>query len=146
MSRYPVDMSVMTNASGNEIPAMPDDPFEHLPVLRTLLTLMSPHTSAGMNRHTSSLLSTLEVTNVPPKPHHSKVAKREHKEALINHHDSLSNLFPDTIIPQNIGSNKSLLRMLRDHYETQQQHLPGQCSTYSVFNTDIDIFDRQLKV
>ncbi len=145
-SRVQVDMSVRRDQRGCVIPAMPDDPLIHLVDVSIACRTHSPTTRADMQLHETCLLSRWQVYNVPLCPHPDKVVKQRHARAIRNHSDGLDNLHPDTILPVNITANKHFLRLMREHYEGNRQHLDDVCPVYSVFATDIDIANKQLRV
>jgi hypothetical protein len=140
-----VDMKLEVDEDGKVAPAMPDDIFERVEELKHLFHLANDPDTDQLRRYDSSLSHQLDVRTVPPKPEPDLLTSQKHKTALINGHDSLDNLHPGGIFKQNIGSNKGLLQLLRNHYEDEGQ-LDGSCEKYSAFVMDIDIFSRVIKV
>lgn len=143
-SRVPVTMDLEESKEGI-IPAMPDDLYGMLPVFKKLFVLHNPQEDTSMMRYRTSLVTNLDVRNIPLKPAARMLSQERHRTAITSGCDRLDNLFPDKIISVNIGSNLGFMRILRNHYEDKQQHT-GNCQEYSSFNADIDIFDRFLKV
>ena len=145
-SRTPVDMRVCRDMTGAIIPAMPDDPMIMLDTIVSACQTYSPSERLLMQKHSKSLITIWKVHNVPLCPHPSAVSKPAHASAIRNHSDGMENMYPDTILPVNIGANKSFLRLMREHYESRDQHQADECPEYSVFATDIDIANKQLRV
>ena len=96
-------------------------------------------------RHATSMTTLLKVDRIPLKPHHKRLNDRRHVEALKNSHDSLDNFHCDKIMPINIGANRGLLQILREHHVAKGQ-LQEDCTRYTVFNVDVDIYARMMKV
>jgi hypothetical protein len=144
-SRVDVDMSIRTDNETKEIePAMPHHIYDMYPTLKQTFLQHNTNTAECPMRYSSSLTTLLVVKNVPLKPSHHKLRKPEHKQAVHEGHDSLDNCFPEGIVATNIGSNKGLLQLMRNHYESVCVANVGQ--RYSCLNVDANIFDRILKV
>lgn len=142
VTRTPVSMSLMYD--GDEvIPAMPDDIFATEGVLTQLHKALSA--KSGMHEHKSSLVTKFKVLCVPVKPEVRHLNEQKHKDAIKAGHDGLDNLLCDNIVPINIGSNRGLLQILRDHYVQNEQHV-GAARKYTVFNCDENIYIRIIKV
>ena len=126
---------------GEVFPIMPVDPFENWDsVLNQVLTAIP----------TFEYIETCQIDKwkvccIPIKPECVNVDDPGHRKALKSGGE-LDTLFPMKIIAENIGSNKGLGRILRAHYEDKRQHQPGKCKKYTVFNVDMDIFQRMIKV
>jgi len=146
VSRMGIDMSVRHDEHGEVIPAMPDDLFVGLDEVVQSLSRYSPHKRRAMKRHSRCLLTRYDVRNAPPCPDPDNLETLPHQTAVREHHDSMDNLFPDTILPTNIGQNKGFLRLMRQHYEDNCQEDDCEGARYSVFSTDIDICNKQLRV
>jgi hypothetical protein len=149
LRKYPYDdvtMDIMLDDTGTMIPAMPDDPFELLP---NLLHWFKKHVLKDNRQYgyAKQLAIQLDVRCVPLKPKADKLTKEQHKKAIEDGCDRLDSMFPTNLIKQNIGSNRGLCRIMREHYEDMgQHHKPPSCSKYTSFNVDCNIFDRMLKV
>jgi hypothetical protein len=145
VSRVEVDMSIRMNNETKVIePAMPHDVYELYPTLKSIFLKYNGATNECPQRHATSLTTLLGVNNVPLKPSHTKLRKPEHRQAVHEGHDSLDTCFPEGIVGINIGSNKGLLQLMRNHYESVCVANVGK--KYSCLNVDANIFDRILKV
>ena len=102
--------------------------------------------TVDIHYHQIAMVSEFKVNTVPLKPMPENVRKNKWKNYLSSQADSLSLVHPVGLLPQNIGSNIGLGRIMRDHYTDQGQDCPGQCLQYTAFNADIDIFNRVIKV
>jgi hypothetical protein len=144
-SRIDVDMSIRMNNETKEIePAMPHHIYEMYPTLKQAFLVYNEPTAECPSLYSDSLTTLLGVSNVPLKPSHLRLSKPEHKQAVHEGHDSLDNCFPEGIVATNIGSNKGLLQLMRNHYESVCVTNVGK--RYSCLNVDSNIFDRILKV
>ena len=141
-ARVHVDMSLKYQED-TVIPGTPTDPFEDEMSVKAFY--MGVTKESLSQRHASSLTTLLKLDSVPLKPRHHRLNDPRHVAALKNSHDSLDNFHCDQIMPINIGSNRGLLQILRDHYVAKQQ-LQEQCTSYTVFNVDVDIYQRIMKV
>jgi hypothetical protein len=144
LSRVDVDMTVRHGANNLVLPAMPDDIFELYEATRARFLLVTHTQEDCPMLYNTSLTTLLKVNNVPLKPLPCNVAKAEHKEALLQGHDGLSTCYPEGICTLNIGSNRGLIRLLRDHYDSHCVETKDQ--RYTSLNVDNNIFDRVLKV
>lgn len=135
-------MELKYDGEGQIIPAMPENPFDEAD---TLTTLWSTNTIPEEYRE-SSLAVQYKVRNVPLKPLPQHVQRQGHKNALLGGTDKLDTMHPKELLSHNIGNNQGLARIMRLHYEEKKQDIEGMCKEYSAFNTDINIFDRVIKV
>ena len=139
---HDITMDIMRDEDGEIIPAMPDDPFMYR---AELLSMWRIHAVRG-SYYEQSLCFRYEVSNVPPKPVFHKVNNDKHRRAVLGDTSTLSTHYAKGKLPINIGSNMGLARIMRDHYEEKKQHLDNECTSYTAFNADINIFDRVAKV
>jgi hypothetical protein len=144
MSRVDVDMNLRMNEAKEIEPAMPHHIYQMYPIMKRTFSALNPSAADCPMLHAKSLTTLLGVKNVPLKPSHESLSKPEHKQAVHEGHDSLDTCFPEGIVAINIGSNKGLLQLCRNHYETVCVANAG--SKYSCLNVDANIFDRILKV
>jgi hypothetical protein len=145
VARTDVNMDVM-QINGVDIPAMPDDLFGEVNSFLDLFQGVNDYRAIGsMARRTRCLTTLTNVSCIPLTPSVEKLAKEKHRLAILERHDGLDNLITQGIDARNIGSNRGLLKMLREHYNKKLQP-EGLCTKYSIFNTDIDIFERGVKV
>ena len=139
-------------------PAMPleliadttrDDVFELITMYGDLIldkTLdKTKRAPCRMELFENSLVHTWKVNNVPLKPEANNVTRTRHKQAITNKCDSLKNLYPDSILKWNVGSNEGLAQVLRKVYEDAGIHVSDP-HKYTVLNADCNIFDRIVKV
>jgi hypothetical protein len=138
-------MDVLFDDDDEIIPAMPEDPLAFMPKFVKLFKKACV-TTADMYRHASSCVVRMDVRNVPLKPLPAMVGSPRHQAALTDGHDNLNSMVPDCLLKINIGSNIGLARILRDHYEAEEQHINRGCNRYTAFNMDCNIFDRTFKV
>jgi hypothetical protein len=141
-ARVDVDMSLKFDGD-TIIPAMPDDPFMDEKCVKNFY--MGVTNASSKHRHAESLTTQLQVDCIPLKPKHDKLRDARHVAAIKNSHDSLDTFYCDKIIPINIGANRGLLQILRDHMVDKCQ-LEEECTRYTVFNVDVDIYLRMMKV
>jgi hypothetical protein len=138
-----ITMQLMHKVNGDIIPAMPDKPFRMVSTMITMFKAIND--KAGTELHDTCLATVHKVKTVPLKPKPKHMIRELHKDALTQGWDKLTNMYPCGLLDENIGSNIGLLRILRSHYENENQHLEN-CNTYTAFNVDTNIFDRMLKV
>ena len=81
------------------------------------------------------------VRQVPLKPDPAVVGNPALAAVLRESRDGMRNFFPLGMLPENIGSNRGLLLILKDMYGVQPR--PGH---YSFLSADCNIFLRLLKV
>ena len=141
-----VDMSLMVDANGDTIPAMPEKLFGMWPHFKEAYKLMERKTS--MNYLDKSLVERWDVNNVPLKPDWKHELMREkYRAPLKNGCDSLKYLYPDKLVDLNVGANDHLVQLFRGAFE---QHKAACEDTgvpkYLVLNLDCNIFDRVVKV
>ena len=139
-----ISMDLMLDAAGMVIPAMPANPFNRTEQLVKLFTTIT-QTEGCIHVYANSLVLTTKFRTVPLKPKPKHLQEEHHKRALIDGSDKLCTMYPVGIISDNIGSNIGLLRILRNHFDEQNQ-LAGYASVYQSLNVDTNIFDRTLKV
>ena len=139
-----ISMLLTRDAEQRIIPAMPRNPFTFRSKLIGMFFNISDN--EGNLLYDSCIVTTSRTKSVPLKPKTKNMPNRRHREALEQGYDKLTNMYPGAIMPDNIGSNVGLLRIIRRHFERENQHLKDRCKRYSAFNVDCNIFDRMLKV
>lgn len=139
----PVSTAVQVDPEGNIVPAMPDDLFEKE---RRFVKLFDRHKVTATSYQTDSLVRQWKVNTVPLKPVAARVDNDQWRAALQGDQDKLSVMYPKELIAENIGSNLGLASVMREHYESRQQHIEGMCEDYSALNVDENIFMRIIKV
>ena len=138
----PVSMSIMYN-EGDIVPAMPDDLFDK----ESEFKVCWKGALADLTYHAKSKLVKWSIRTVPIKPDATlAVEKIRWRNALKSDCSSLKTLYPHCIIRKNIGSNKGLAEIMRDHYTSNGQDVEGKCDKYSAFIVDENIYMRILKV
>lgn len=149
-----VNMNVVRNDNGEIIPAMPDDPLVYAD--RALALVLSgstgPAGGAGVILNkvpellSTSLLMTWGVDRIPLRPSatNPKVPQR-YRDAITRAPDSLANFYAVGLMPENIGSNLGLARVLRGFYD--DHHLGAdKGERYFSFTMDMNIHKRTLRV
>ena len=131
-----VSMKMMYDDVGECIPAMPDDLFEWVPLLKSMFHV---HRIKD-DYHMTSMATKWEVNAVPLRPQPSKILNDNWRRALHSDADKLTQMYPKQIIKINIGSNEGFGRIMRKHYEDRSQHIIGMCEVYSSMNVDENIF------
>ncbi len=144
--RTEASMDVMRTPDGAQIPAMPKDLFADEKSVIAWALGPVPKCDADKFQHATSMTTRLQVNCVPLKPRADRLAKPRHKAAITSRCNNLDNMYPTAIIPINIGSNRGLMQILRNHYEDNQQNIPGVPTVYKALNVDMNIFIRTLKV
>jgi hypothetical protein len=144
LSRVDVDMTVRHDAKNEVLPAMPDDIFEMYPATKNQFLHVTYTQPDCPTLYSTSLTTTLKVNNVPLKPLAVSLRRADHKAAVEESHDGLSTCYPEGICTLNIGSNRGLIRLLRNHHDTFCVEQKGQ--RYTSLNVDNNIFDRVIKV
>ena len=138
----PVSMSIMYN-EGDIVPAMPDDLFDKESEFKACWE----GALADLTYRAKSKLVKWSIRTVPIKPDATlAVEKIRWRNALKSDCSSLKTLYPHRIIRKNIGSNKGLAEIMRDHYTSNGQDVEGKCDKYSAFIVDENIYMRILKV
>ena len=98
---------------------------------------------SGRATFNSCLAVKYRVRNVPLKPDPANVEDK-YKEVVTESRDGMSNFFPKTIVPLNIGSNAGLVEVLRkvwdDHKASDNAH------HYKYVVADTNIFWRSIRV
>jgi hypothetical protein len=140
--RSDIDTSIMKD-DGLVVPAMPDDLFQYAASFVNVYTAQNATTEH--DQYDKCMATVLKIRNNPVRPDPALLHNHKHKTAVVERHDSLKNLFPTNIFAENIGENRSFLRIFRRHYEEKSQD-SDQAVKYTTFNTDIDIFNRLIKV
>jgi hypothetical protein len=140
-----ITMDLVLDDAGQVIPAMPANPFARTEQLVTLFKKIT-QTEGCMHVYDKSMVFNAKIRTVPLKPKAKYMQSEKHRRAIIEGSDKLCTMYPVGIISDNIGSNVGLLRILRMHFEEQNQHLPNGAAVYQALNVDTNIFDRTLKV
>lgn len=143
--RLDVDVGVKVLA-GQVVPAMPDDLFAMEARFTKIFKSLCSSKIKDCLQFSSSYMQQYNVSSVPVAFDKSKISNPAHLAAVERAPDRLDNMYTDKIIPLNIGSNVGLMQILRNHYEEEGQHRAAVCQRYSAFTTDVDIFDRIIKV
>jgi len=153
VSKEYFDTSLMQDAQGRNIPAMPDDLFgEENALLARVDGLMAQPVGPGahpMHKYATSAVILWQVNNVPPRPHRD-LAPMKYFQVLTEHVDTVKGqcFIPTGVLKQNINTNEDLCRIIRSHYEDNNMHIHGAlaCTNYHALSTDMAIFHRVLKV
>ena len=136
-------MDFSFNAEGAMVPAMPNNLFGYQ---ETLLELMAGNAIDLNYRETLCKAVIMQLRSVPVKPDPRHITNPQWRQAARGRTSTLDRLYPQEVLPHNIGANEGLARVLRLHYEAEGQDREGVCNRYTSFNCDVDIFARVLKV
>lgn len=134
-----IDDSLKYTATGQIVPAMPDDLLDYSANVQVAVAAMQ-----GPRAYLSdSIVARYNVRNVPPKVD-TKVWPELH--STINcATNRLADIQPQSLFEENIGSNLGLLCILRRIYEDKGMH-DGSSDRYLSINVDENIYYRTLKV
>lgn len=134
-----LDHRVIRNNADEVIPAMPDNLLEHQhSVMRGLQQVFQQ----GRSRYAESLVYQHEVNVVPLKILSADDQKNQHG----SEGHSMNVVFPERIMPQNIGSNLGLISLLKAEVHDKYGMGTNECQHYVNLNVDENIFYRILKV
>ena len=134
-----LDHRVRRNNANEVIPAMPDNLLEHQPsVMRGLQRVFGQ----GRSRYAESLVYKHQVNLVPLKIISADDQKNQHG----SEGHSMNVVFPERIMPQNIGSNLGLISLLKAELHDKHGMGTNECKNYVNLNVDENIFYRILKV
>ena len=134
-----IDHRVKRDEDDNVIPAMPDNLMEHREsVMRGLKQVFGQ----GRSRYSESLAYKHQVNVVPLKI----LAEADQKNQHGSDGHSMNVVFPEKIMPKNIGSNVGLIALLKEEVHDQHGMGTGECKHYVNMNVDENIFYRILKV
>ena len=118
---------------------MPDNLLEHQPsVMRGLQRVFGQ----GRSRYAESLVYKHQVNLVPLKITSADDQKNQHG----SEGHSMNVVFPERIMPQNIGSNLGLISLLKAELHDKHGMGTNECENYVNLNVDENIFYRILKV
>lgn len=137
-----IDMSVQLDGAGEVVPAMPDDLFANEADFNAVFDRCVLDTTY----YDTSLTTLYRVNSVPLKPDACRVDNHNYRRALQGDTDRLRSMYPKEIAAVNIGSNLGLARIMRAHYDENNQGPGNRCTKYSALNVDENIFMRVLKV
>ena len=88
-----------------------------------------------------SVVKRYNVNRIPLKPEVDSKEEPELATVLDESRDGLRNFYPLDVLPENIGSNRGLLFLLRDLFSK-----PLRTGHFSFLSVDCNIFVRMLKV
>ena len=134
-----VSDAVKFDVNGNTVPAMPADILEHredvIAAVHHVLTL-------GTNYLDVAAVSRYDVRNVPLKVDTNVF----HDVADAVNSYKISNVKSVDLLEDNIGSNRGLIAIIDTICSQRNIHGGGECTQYTTFNVDENIFWRILKV
>ena len=137
----PVDNTVRQDATGEVIPAMPDNLFIHQAVVATGLTFIYDQ---GRHYYDKSMVKKYDIVNVPLKVDTERFPA---VASVVNSaKNSTKHINPFKLMRHNIGSNLGLVTILREFQDDHKMSLHDTCQKYANVNTDENIFYRGLKV
>ena len=137
----PVDVSVQFDATGEVIPAMPNDLFAHQALL---FQGIDDIYKEGREYYNNSLVKRYDVVNVPLKVDTTRFPGLA--DVLNNVKNTTKHINPYKLMKHNIGSNLGLATILREYQDDKKMSLHGTVLNYSTINTDENIFYRGMKV
>ena len=97
----------------------------------------------GMFLHDSSICVKYDVRNVPLKPVVTEDEYPDLFRVLVRKADSLASFYPRELVKLNVGSNRGLIQVMRDHMEEVMSARPRR---YGIILAYVDIFKRICKV
>jgi len=135
-----LDDSVVIDHDGDVVSAMPNCLLQYKDSVMTGVEFISHQ---GMFYNDVSLINQYDVRTVPPKVDTRMYP--EMKQVIDSGANSLQNVCPVTLSPENIGSNRGLIAVIRELYD---EYNMGEetCERYLTLNVDENIFWRILKV
>ena len=149
---FEINMSLIEDLSGNVLPAMPENPLTEIPTFfSNMEKLAYGNAPAANERYLKSNVVRWKVRNVPPHPRANlQLVPVKYREALQAHLESMEHLYTEKITKHNTASRVGLSAILREIYEEKGLHLDDghedKATTYCVINTDVNIYDRLMKV
>ena len=135
-----IDDSVRVDNQGDIVPAMPDNLLQYKDAVASGVRATM---RKGQFLYTDSLCNQYDVRTIPPKMDCKRFP------ALCGVVDdgssTLNSVHPVDMLPQNIGSNRGLISIIRSFYENYKMDTED-CDRYLTINADENIFWRILKV
>lgn len=97
----------------------------------------------GIAHFSDSLCEKYNIRSVLLRPYVNQRQQPELYKKLQNATNSMQYLHPEKLVKTNVGSNRGLLKIMRDLLDEAQASRPRR---YKVINADINIFKRIVKV
>ena len=127
------------------IPAMPANPFLAMDELVEYMRSLTQGPEGEMLFLYDGSLMTLWGADQVPIKGNLELMPEPFKSSTAAANDRSDDLYPRGLERENIGSNDGLSRVLRRFYE--ERHMGTvECTKYSAFTADVNIFDRCMKV
>ena len=127
------------------IPAMPTNPFLVMDELvRFMKSLTQGPDGEMLFLYDSSLMTVWGANQVPIKGN-LELMPEPFRSSTAAANDRSDDLYPRGLERENIGSNDGLARVIRRFYD-ERKMATVECTKYSAFTADVNIFDRCMKV
>ena len=136
-----VDVGIRHDDQKDVIPAMPDDLFAHLHIVKQGISMIY---DGGKSMYDTSLVKKYSVNNIPLKID-TKVFPNL-APILNSAVNKTTHINPFKLVKQNIGSNRGLCNMLREFQDEHSMGVNGGCDKYHTVSMDENIMYRTLKV
>ena len=135
-----LDDGVRVDGQGDIVPAMPDNLLQYNDaVMNGIRATMR----TGQYLYSNSLCEQYDVRTIPPKLDCKRFP--ELCGIVDDGSSTLSSVHPVDMLPQNIGSNRGFISIIRSFYEHYKMDT-DDCKRYLTINADENIFWRILKV
>ena len=141
----PIDMRCV-HSDGYFVPAMPLNPWSKMKDVLTMLDTLCSTAGRMSMLFEGSKMNVWGVITIPITPSTHNLPA-EVLARLATTPARLHNFYPKGLLPHNIGSNEGLAKVMRIQMQDMGLLPPGAPPTkYSVMLSDINIFDRVIKV
>ena len=127
------------------IPAMPTNPFLVMDELVRLMKSLTQGPDGEMLFLYDSSLMTVWGANQVPIKGNLELMPEPFRSSTAAANDRSDDLYPRGLERENIGSNDGLARVIRRFYD-ERKMATVECTKYSAFTADVNIFDRCMKV
>jgi hypothetical protein len=138
-----IDLGVKYALDFSIVPVMPptlDVFWEQLPVFTEQMAVIDRE---GMYYARRSFVDRFKVNNVPLSPHVDEKTNPTVHKMLAKKVDSIDKLVPERLMPDNIGSNLGLIKVMRSIIT---ELMAARAKKYRVIMSDVAIFNPILKV
>lgn len=122
--------------------AMPDDIFTHYSIATVRRSLISSFAERKWFYLRNSLVKRFNVNNIPLKPVLNAESNPRLHAVLAESRDGLGQFHPNAILPQNVGSNRGLLKILKMMSDDRKNN----DDRFHFLTADCNIFMRIMKV
>jgi hypothetical protein len=124
------------------VPAMPDSLISSFGRVMSIGSTLMRETHL---KYDASLCNVLQVNCIPLKPAAPEGDDRL-ASILAESRDGVGNLYPEAVLPPNIGSNLGLMSILKGFCDERNVYTVTGPDRYYIISCDINIYNRILKV